>query len=460
MFSQLVANQRNYFQTGITREEAWRINQLKGIVRMLTDHSSDFKKALWRDLRRNSLEADLLDIEYVVKEANYMQKHLPSWMRSKSVHTPLSLIPSKGAVHRDPLGTCLILGTWNYPVMLTLAPLAAAIAGGNTAIVKPSELAQATSDVLSKFIPLYLDRNAVSIVCGGPLEASALLEERFDHIFFTGNGLVGKRVMTAAARHLTPVVLELGGKNPCVVHSSANLRVAARRIAQGRWINAGQTCTAPDYLLVFKEVKNEFLKHLKAAIIEFYGENPRLSPDYGRIVDIFHFDRLVNLLGNETVYHGGNYDAEDLFIAPTILVDVKKDAPIMQEEIFGPLLPILEVSSIEECIDYININSTPLGLYIFAEDKEVGDYMVKRTRSGGVCSNDCSIEPLIKGLPFGGVGGSGIGKYHGEWGFLSYTQARAVLNHGTAFDLSLRYPPYSSHTWLRKIMKKLLSYFE
>lgn len=456
-FSQLVADQRAYFQSGVTREEAWRRDQLNAVATMLTERASDFEKALWKDLRRNPFEAELLDIAYVAEEALYMCRHLKSWMRPQPVRTPLAFIPAKGSVRHDPLGVCLIIGAWNYPVMLTLAPLVAAIAGGNTAIVKPSELAPATAALISELVPLYLDKKGISVVCGGPLEGSALLEERFDHIFFTGNSAVGRRVMTGAAKNLTPTVLELGGKNPCIVHSSANLRIAARRIAQGRWTNAGQTCTAPDYILVFKEVKDRFLEYLKEAIIQFYGETPQQSPDYARIINTYHFDRLFQLLESGTIYYGGKYDREDLFIAPTILVDVKKDAPIMQEEVFGPILPVLEVDNTQECLEYVNRGQSPLGLYIFAEDKEVSEHLLKKTRSGGACINDCSIESLIRELPFGGVDGSGMGKYHGEWGFRTYTNARGVLCHSTAIDMDIRYPPYRDRTWLRKLMMRLLS---
>ena len=455
-YSRLVANQRGYFHSGATRAEGWRRAQLKAVSQMLTERSSDFEKALFEDLRRPPFETNMLDIGYVVKEAAYIEKRLSSWMRPTRIRTPLALFPSRASVRHDPLGVCLIIGAWNYPVMLTLAPLLAAIAGGNTAIIKPSELAPATANLLEELVPLYLDKEAFTVVCGGPLESGALLEERFDHIFFTGSSVVGKRVMTSAAKNLTPVVLELGGKNPCVVHRSANLRVAARRIAQGRYANAGQSCTAPDYLLVFKEVRNEFLGHLKEAITQFYGVEPRQSPDYGRIVNTYHFDRLIQFLSNGSIYHGGDNDREELYVAPTILVDVKHDDPIMQEEVFGPILPVIDVETIDECIAFINAHPTPLGMYVFAEETQVSEQMLQMVPSGGVCINDCSLEALVRGLPFGGIGNSGVGKYHGEWGFHAFTNARGVLNHSTAVDLDCRYPPYGKQKWLKHLIERFL----
>jgi acyl-CoA reductase-like NAD-dependent aldehyde dehydrogenase len=284
---------------------------------------------------------------------------------------------------------------------------------------------------------------------GAVPETTALLEQQWDHIFFTGGTAVAKVVMTAAAKNLTPVVLELGGKSPTIVHSSADLRVAARRIAQGRWNNAGQTCTAPDYVLVFKDVARQFLEHLKEAVLDFYGDDPQQSPDYGRIVSTHHFDRLAGLLASGTIYHGGQHDRDDRFIAPTVLVNVSPDSPVMRDEIFGPILPILEVDNVQEVISFVNARPSPLGLYVFAEDERVTEQILGSTTSGDAAVNDCTIQPLIHDLPFGGVGNSGMGKYHGEWGFRTYTNARGVLYHGTRIDPDLRYPPYDSRKALR-----------
>ena len=261
--------------------------------------------------------------------------------------------------------------------------------------------------------------------------------------------------MTAAAKHLTPVVLELGGKNPTIVHESADLRVAARRIAQGRWMNAGQTCTAPDHVFVFSKVRDEFLEKLKEAVVGFYGSDPQQSPDYGRIVNVRHFDRLTGLLGSGDIYHGGQHDRTDLYIAPTILVNVAPSSPVMQEEVFGPILPVLEVDSIEKVIETVNAQPSPLGLYVFAEDFEVSQHILDMTRSGDAAVNDCTVQPLVRELPFGGVGNSGMGKYHGEWGFRAYTNARGVLHHSTLLDPGVRYPPYSENERLRGLLARL-----
>jgi acyl-CoA reductase-like NAD-dependent aldehyde dehydrogenase len=285
--------------------------------------------------------------------------------------------------------------------MLTLSPLIAAIAGGNAAVVKPSEVAPATADAIARFLPEYLDQAAFSVILGAKPETTALLEQQWDHIFFTGGTAVAKVVMTAAAKNLTPVVLELGGKSPTIVHSSADLRVTARRITQGRWNNAGQTCTAPDYVLVFKDVAGLFLEHLKEAIVEFYGNDPQQSPDYGRIVSTRHFDRLTALLTSGTTYHGGEHDRADKFIAPTVLVNVSADSPVMQEEIFGPILPVLEVDDVRQVIDFINARPSPLGLYVFAEDQQVVQQILDSTASGDAGVNECTIQPLIPDLPFG-----------------------------------------------------------
>jgi acyl-CoA reductase-like NAD-dependent aldehyde dehydrogenase len=454
-FSALVARHRNYFRTGATRSAEWREGQLTALRTMMTDRAEDFYAALWVDLRRNRIDADLTDVKYLATEADHALSHLRKWMKPQTVSTPLVLEPAHVRVQFDPLGVGLIIGTWNYPLMLTLSPLIAAIAGGNTAVVKPSEVAPATADAIARLLPEYLDRDAFSVVLGAVPETTALLEQQWDHIFFTGGAAVAKVVMAAAAKHLTPVVLELGGKSPTIVHSSADLRVAARRIAQGRWNNAGQTCTAPDYVLVFKDVARRFLEHLKETVLHFYGDDPRQSPDYGRIVSTRHFDRLAGLLASGTVYHGGQLDREDRFIAPTVLVNVSPDSPVMRDEIFGPILPVLEVDNVQQVITFVNARPSPLGLYVFAEDQHVTEQILNSTTSGDAAVNDCTIQPLIHDPPFGGVGNSGMGKYHGEWGFRAYTNARGVLYHSTRLDLGVRYPPYDRNKLLRGIAAAL-----
>jgi aldehyde dehydrogenase (NAD+) len=452
-FGRLVADHRAYFQSGATRSVEWRESQLIALRSMIKDHAEDFYTALWTDLRRNRIEADWVDVKYMTSEIDHVLTHLRHWMKPLPVSTPLVLAPSHGQVRFDPLGVGLIIGTWNYPVMLTLSPLVAAISAGNAAVIKPSEVSAATAEVMARLVPQYLDRKAFSVVLGAVPETTALLEQQWDHIFFTGGTTVARIVMAAAAKNLTPVVLELGGKNPTIVHSSANLRVAARRIAFGRWFNCGQTCTAPDYVLVFKEVAAEFLKYLKETVLEFYGEDPQKSPDYGRIVSDRQFDRLMRLLESGTIFHGGQHDRSDRFIAPTVLVNVSPDSPAMQEEIFGPILPILEVSSVKDVIDFVNARPSPLGLYLFSENQSVTEQILNSTTSGDAAVNECTLQPIIHDLPFGGVGNSGMGKYHGEWGFRAYSNARGVLSHSTHIDVGgLRYPPYDRNRILREIV--------
>ncbi len=452
-YGKLVALHRAYFQSGATRSAEWRESQLIALRTMMNDHAEDFYAALWTDLRRNRIEADWVDVKYMTSEIDHVLSHFRRWMKPVPVSTPLVLAPSHTAVRFDPLGVGLIIGTWNYPVMLTLSPLVAAISAGNAAVIKPSEVSAATAAVIARLVPQYLDREAFSVVQGAVPETTALLEQQWDHIFFTGGPAVARIVMAAAAKHLTPVVLELGGKNPTIVHSSANLRVAARRIAFGRWFNAGQTCTAPDYVLVFKEVAGEFLQHLKETLVEFYGDDPQKSPDLGRLVSEHHFDRVVKLLESGTIFHGGQHDRSDRFIAPTVLANVSPVSPAMQEEVFGPILPVLEVDSVEEAIEFVNARPSPLGLYLFAEDQSVTEQILNSTSSGDAGVNECTLQPIIHDLPFGGVGNSGMGKYHGEWGFRAYSNARGVLSHSTSIDIGgLRYPPYDHNRRLRKFV--------
>src|SRR5258705_12198442 len=439
----LVSRHRNYFRTGATRPVEWRERQLTALRAMMTDRAEDFYASLWTDLRRNRTDADLTDVKFLVGEADHALAHLRDWMKPVPISTPPMFTPSDAQVRFDPLGVGLIIGTWNYPVMLTLSPLIAAMSGGNVAVIKPSDVGPATADVIARLVPEYLDRDAFSVVLGGVPETTVLLQQQWDHIFFTGGASIAKVVMTAAAGQLTPVVLELGGKSPAVVHSSADLRVAARRIAQGRWNNAGQTCTAPDYVLVFKDVAGPFLERLKAAMLQFYGADSQKSPDYRRIISTRHFDRLTALLASGTVYHGGQHDRADRFIAPTVLVNVSPDSPVMQDEIFGPILPVLEVDNVDQVINFVNARPSPLGLYVFAEDQRLTEQILNETTSGDAVVNDCTIHPLIPDFPFGGIGNSGMGKYHGEWGFRAYTNARGILNHSTKKDPDVRYPPYS-----------------
>jgi len=441
-YGSVVARHRAYFMSGATRSPEWREEQLKALSTMITENGNKMRAALWTDLRRNWIEAELVDVTGIAKEADHARESFRKWMTPLEIPTPPIVQQSEVRVRFDPLGVGLIIGAWNYPFLLTLSPLIAAVAAGNAAVIKPSELTPASADLLAELVPKYMDPEAFSVVLGAVPETTALLEQKWDHIFFTGGATVGKIVMTAAAKNLTPVILELGGKCPAIVHSSANLAVSARRIAHGRWMNAGQTCTGVDHVLVFADVKDEFLALLKKTVTEFYGEDASQSPDYARIVNERHHARLVGLIDSGDVYAGGQHDVEDKYIAPTILVNTPLDSPVMQEEIFGPILPVLQVISEQEVIDQVNAGPKPLGLYVFAEDKEAAERILDATESGDAAVNDCTIQPLMPELPFGGVGDSGMGKYHGEWGFRAYTNARGILYRGTGVDGELRYPPY------------------
>jgi aldehyde dehydrogenase (NAD+) len=370
------------------------------------------------------------------------------------VRLPLAQRPGRGRVVREPLGVVLVIAPWNYPVHLALLPVIGAIAAGNCVVVKPSEVSAHTSATLARLVPEYLDPDCIAVVEGGVRETTALLERRFDHIFYTGNGNVGRVVMGAAAKHLTPVTLELGGKSPVIVADDADLDVAARRIAWGKFLNAGQTCVAPDYALVARSVKDELIDELARSVTEFYGTDPKGSPDYARIVNDRHFHRLDALLGDGAHAVGGDTDPEQRYIAPTVLDHVAVDAPVMEDEIFGPLLPVLPVDDVDEAIGFVNERPHPLALYLFSRSNAVRDRVVASTTSGGVGVNATVLQTAVPPLPFGGVGASGTGAYHGRAGFETFSHRKAVLAKSTRVDPRLAYPPYSrrKERWLRRLL--------
>ena len=455
-YTELVEAQRAYFKSGATRPLEWREGQLKAMVAMFTENREEMFEALRHDLRRDDVDSDLMDVAFCINEANYALEHLHKWNETEPVHTPIVLRPGHVRVRRDPLGVTLIIGAWNEPLELIFAPLAPALAAGNTAVLKPSELSTATSALAARLVPQYFDPQAVAVVEGGIPETSALLAQHWSLIFFTGSPQVGKIIHAAAAKNLTPCVLELGGKSPAIVHSSADLETAARRIAFGRYTNAGQVCTAPDHVLVWPEVKDDFVGHLVRTISEFYGDDPQKSPDFGRIINKKSVERLGGLMGSGKIAAGGTVDVDDSYVAPTVIVDPDWDSPIMSEEVFGPILPVLEIGSEQDAIDWVNRNPRPLGLYIFADDHDVAERILDATESGDAGVNECTIHPLIPELPFGGVGNSGMGKYHGRWGFEAFTNARGVLYHSPKIDPGVRYPPYSEHQRERAIESKLM----
>lgn len=456
-FHDLVRRQRAFFLSASTRSLEFRRKQLQILGRALEANEASLLDALHADLRKPPQDAYLGDLALVLSEIRYALRHLSAWARTRRRGVPWMAWPGRGFVRPEPCGAVLIIGPWNYPLQLLLLPLVGAMAAGNCSVLKPSEFAPHTATAVAGLIREHFPEEYLAVVEGDREVAEALLQERFDKIFFTGGTNIGRAVMTAAAKHLTPVILELGGKCPCIVCADAPLQVTARRIAWGKLLNAGQTCIAPDFVLVERRISGGFRDAFKQAVREFYGDDPRSSPDYGRIVNRRHFDRLVGYLGQGRVVLGGQHDASDLYIAPTILMDVPPDAPAMQEEIFGPILPVLEFDHLDEALALLRDRPTPLAVYLFSQDRTIQERVVTETRSGGVCINDTILHILGKELPFGGLGESGMGAYHGKASFDAFTHYRSVLRRPFWFDVNLRYPPpRTSLATLRRISRFLL----
>ncbi|MBI2704309.1 MAG: aldehyde dehydrogenase family protein [Actinobacteria bacterium] len=445
-YAELVAGLRDANNRGHTRPLAWRRTQLEAILTMLDENEGELVRALKEDLGRPAMEAFTADIGGTRTEVKHILKHFESWATPRKVSMPLTVQPAKGRIIPEPLGVALIISPWNYPIYLLVNPIAAAIAAGNCVVAKPSELSPACSAVLARLIPKYLDDQAVSVVEGGVRETTALLAQRFDHIFFTGSTNVGRIVMQAAAKHLTPVTLELGGKSPAIVAADADLDVAARRIMFGKFLNAGQTCIAPDYVLAEASVRDKLVDKMEATLVEFYGDDPKHTSDFGRVVNEAHWKRLKGLLDTSeaTVAVGGQTDEEDRYIAPTVLVDPAPESAIMQEEIFGPLLPVLSVESVDEAVSIVTGRPKPLALYVFSGSSATAADVLERTSSGGACVNHCVMHIVPSELPFGGVGPSGIGAYHGKLGFDTFSHLKSVLYKPQKPDPKLMYPPYTA----------------
>jgi aldehyde dehydrogenase (NAD+) len=454
MISQVVATARTAFESGKTRPLAWRKAQLSSMIKMLRDNADEFSAALKQDLGRGPEEAWLYDIGFSITEIELIIKNLKKWTEPRKVSTPLVSLP--GSSHRipQPLGVVLVIAPWNYPIQLLLIPVAGAIAAGNAVVMKPSEVSSATSALLGKLVPQYFDKDAIAIVEGAVPETTQLLAEKFDHIFYTGNGTVGRVVMRAAAENLTPVTLELGGKSPTIVDKSANLAIAGRRIAWAKYVNAGQTCVAPDYVLAHADIADKLVDEIRKSVKDFYGADPQSSGDFARISSPRHFSRLKAMLTSGKVAIGGETDEQQRYIAPTVLVDVTASDSVMQEEIFGPILPMLTVGSIDEAIDFVNARPHPLALYVFAEDQKVNDKVVASTTSGGVTVNGTIFHMTGPFLPFGGVGESGMGAYHGRAGVDTFQHLKPVLKRSTRVDAPLAYPPYTKRKFA--ILKKFI----
>jgi aldehyde dehydrogenase (NAD+) len=448
------ARVRRGFDSGRTRNLTWRSTQLSRLKALLVERERQLLDALFADLGKSPFEGWVSEVNLVIAEVEHTLDHLERWVQPERVPTPLVLKPGQSKVHREPLGVVLIIGPWNYPLQLVLAPLVGALAAGNAAIIKPSEVSENTSRVLADLLPTYLDADCVAVVQGGVPETTALLAQRFDHIFYTGSGNVARIIMRAAAEHLTPVTLELGGKSPCIVDREANLKVTARRVVWGKFFNAGQTCVAPDYVLAHKDIVDPLIQHMRDTLTEFYGSDPKQSRDYGRIINDRHFQRLRAFLADGEVVAGGEVDPEERYIAPTLLRSVSPEAPVMSDEIFGPILPIITVNDLESAIAFVNRRPKPLALYIFSEDRAAEHAVLSRTTSGGACVNDTVAHLSVPDLPFGGVGASGMGAYHGRASFETFSHRKSVLHKSTRLDASLRYPPYdeSKVKWARRLM--------
>ncbi|XP_062887041.1 aldehyde dehydrogenase family 3 member A2-like [Mobula hypostoma] len=454
----VVAGARAAFNQGKTQRLEFRIQQLKALETMLTNKKDQILEALSKDLHKEKFEAEIFEILGILNDITVTLNKLPEWMAPEYVSKSMTTLMDSVYIHREPLGVVLIIGAWNYPLALVLQPLVGAIAAGNAAVLKPSEVSGNTAQLLADLLPQYLDKELYPVINGAEKEATELLSIHFDHIFFTGSAAIGQIVMEAAAKHLTPVTLELGGKSPCYIDKDCNLDVACRRIAWAKYANCGQSCIAPDYILCDKSIQDKVAEKISSATTEFYGSNPQTSPDYGRVINQRHFRRIMSLLEGVNVAYGGQNEEGDFYIAPTVVTDVDPDSKIMQEEIFGPVLPIVTVSSVDEAIAFINKRDKPLALYVFSHNKKLIKKMIAKTSSGGVTANDCLIHYTLHTLPFGGVGTSGLGAYHGKYSFETFSHRRACVLKSLGMEKlnSVRYAPAteSKQKWTQWLLKK------
>jgi aldehyde dehydrogenase (NAD+) len=453
----IVQELRVGFRAGALNDVTSRRIQLRRLRALFVEQEDRILDALADDVGKPRIEAYTSEIAFTINEIDHTLQHLNAWTKPKKIGVPITFKPGKAMLRPEPLGTVCIIAPWNYPVQLLFAPLIPALAAGNTAVLKPSEVTPSVAALVEELVPEYFDRSTVAVVTGAVEQTTALLKERFDHIFYTGNGQVGRIVMRAAAEHLTPVTLELGGKSPAIVVADANIDVAAKRIAWAKFLNAGQTCVAPDYVLVEEKIEDQFLTALTEAVTTFYGDDPQQSTDYARIVNERHHDRLMKLLndgGYEATVFGGTGDRGTRYVAPTVLAGVKPDAAVMADEIFGPILPVLTVGDADEAIRFVNDREKPLALYAFSSDDNTLEHFVANTSAGGVTLNHAVLHLAVPDLPFGGVGESGIGAYHGKSGFDTFSHFKAVLDKPTRPDPALMYPPYNANK--QKIIRKFM----
>lgn len=439
----ILQQQNHFFSSGKTIPAEFRLKQLESLKEAMIRHEADLAAALKEDLGKSRMESYMCEIGLTLSELTWMQKHLRSLMRSKRVSTPAAQFAAKSFRSPSPYGTVLIMSPWNYPVLLTLDPLIDAIAAGNTAVVKPSAYAPCTFDVMKTMIEECFPKHYVAVVDGGRAENQALLQQRFDMIFFTGGKTVGREVLRHAAEYLTPITLELGGKSPCIVDSTAKIRLAAKRIVFGKYLNCGQTCVAPDYILCDKRIRDELITAILAEIEKQFGKEPLKNPNYGKIINEKHFERILGLINGEKLVYGGQSEPESLRIAPTVLNNITWDDAVMGEEIFGPLLPILTFDTLDEALDTVESHPHPLALYFFSEDKAAQKKVLDTCRFGGGCINDTIIHLATSDMPFGGVGESGMGSYHGRVGFETFSHYRSIVDKKTWMDLPIRYQKYT-----------------
>ncbi len=450
---QIIKAQRTYFQTGATLSFDKRLLALRKLKACILKHEQEIHAALQRDLGKSSFESYMCETGLVLSELSYMIKHTKHFAKGKNVRTPLAQFHSRSFKKPSPYGVTLIMSPWNYPFMLTIEPLIDAIAAGNTAVLKPSAYSPATSSVIQKIIKECFPPEYASVVTGGRAENNCLLAEHFDYIFFTGSPIVGREVMRHASDNLTPVTLELGGKSPCIVEKTANLKLAAKRIVFGKFLNCGQTCVAPDYIYCDPSIKDLLIAELKKEIKKQFGSQPLANPNYGKIINAKHFHRIVSLLDSKKLVHGGSFEETTLQIEPTVLSNVTWNDPVMQEEIFGPVLPILTYDSFDQAIEKINTMPHPLALYIFTSNKEAANKATSLCGFGGGCINDVVIHLATSEMGFGGFGESGMGSYHGKAGFDTFSHYKSIVDKKTWLDLPMRYQPYT------KLNEKLLKMF-
>ena len=450
----LLLQQKKFYYSGKTRNIDFRITQLKILKRALKEYEKEISLALHKDLGKSEFESYTTEIGYTLHEISYIIKNLKKWAKPKKVGNTLFLPFSKSKIINEPYGNVLIISPWNYPIGLTFSPLAGSIAAGNCSIVKPSEISKHTSKIIKEIITKYFDRNFINAIEGTAKISDKLTKSNFDYIFFTGSPNIGKIVMKNASEKLIPITLELGGKSPCIVDENTDLDKAAKRIIFGKLVNAGQTCIAPDYLMVNQKIKNELIQKLIEAIKKFYGEKPIESKDYGNIISKKHYDRIINLLSKQNIVFGGDTNEKKLYISPTVIDEPNNNSAIMNEEIFGPVLPIKSYNNLEELCAEINNKPKPLALYIFSNDKKVIKNIIHNTSSGGVCVNDTILHISNLNLPFGGVGNSGIGRYHGKSSFETFSNKKSIYESSTLFDIPKRYPPTTEKSI--KILKKIL----